>query len=67
MRESTQVVTRRRAAAEELRELETGEGRVTIADPPEFEPDTPAEEEDPTEFWSGPDRYPDLYGGGAGA
>ena len=38
---------------------------MSIADPPEFEPETPKPEEDPTEFWSGPDRYPDLYGGEA--
>ena len=62
VRESTQVMTRRRAAADELRELETGEGRVTIADPPEFEPEKTEVPEDETEFWSGPDRYPDLYG-----
>ncbi len=65
LREGSAVVARRRAASEELRELETGEGRVTIADPPEFEPEAP--KEDPTEFWSGPDRFPDLYGVGAGA
>ena len=60
LREGSAAVARRRAASEELRELETGEGRVTIADPPEFEPEAP--KEDPTEFWSGPDRFPDLYG-----
>ena len=71
---STEAVARRRAAAEELRELETGEGRVTqprtkvaetpeVDDPPEFEPGVvPPEERDPS-FWSGEDRFPDLYGG----
>jgi DNA segregation ATPase FtsK/SpoIIIE, S-DNA-T family len=57
LREGTEAVARRRAAAEELRELETGEGRVTVAEEAE------APDEDPTEFWSGPERFPDLYGG----
>ncbi len=70
LRESSAAVARRRAAAEELRELETGEGRVTAAegtaleDPPEFEPGaarTDGAERDPG-FWSGQDRFPDLYG-----
>ncbi len=34
LRESSGAVTRRRSAATELREIETGEGRVTVADPP---------------------------------
>ncbi len=62
------AVARRRAAAEELRDLETRESRVTqvaetpeIEDPPEFEPGVvPPEERDPA-FWSGQDRFPDLY------
>ena len=68
----SEAVARRRAAAEELRELETSESRVTqtqvaetpeIDDPPEFEPGVvPPEERDPS-FWSGEDRFPDLYGG----
>src|SRR5215210_1052486 len=68
----SEAVARRRAAAEELRELETRESRVTqtqvaetpqIDDPPEFEPGVvPPEERDPS-FWSGEDRFPDLYGG----
>jgi len=75
LRESTAVVARRRAAAEELRELEAHEGHVTVADdpvleePPEFEPGAPREveeERDPS-FWSGEDRFPDLYGGEAPA
>ena len=63
---------RRRAAAEELRDLETRESRVTqtqvaehpqIEDPPEFEPGVvPPEQRDPS-FWSGEERFPDLYGG----
>jgi DNA segregation ATPase FtsK/SpoIIIE, S-DNA-T family len=70
LRESTAAVARRRAAAEELRELETHESRVTVAedpvlaDPPEFEPGAAREDEaerDPS-FWSGEDRFPDLYG-----
>jgi DNA segregation ATPase FtsK/SpoIIIE, S-DNA-T family len=68
------AVARRRAAVEELRELETGEGRVTqtrtkvaetpeFDDPPEFEPGVvPPEQRDPS-FWSGEERFPDLYGG----
>jgi S-DNA-T family DNA segregation ATPase FtsK/SpoIIIE len=68
------AVARRRAAADELRELETGEGRVTqagtkvaetpeIEEPPEFEPGVvPPERRDPS-FWSGEERFPDLYGG----
>jgi S-DNA-T family DNA segregation ATPase FtsK/SpoIIIE len=66
------AVARRRAAAEELRDLETRTARVTqtqvaetpeIDDPPEFEPGVvPPEERDPS-FWSGEDRFPDLYGG----
>ena len=64
------AVARRRAAAEELSDLETRESRVTqvaetpeIEDPPEFEPGVvPPEERDPA-FWSGEERYPDLYGG----
>ena len=68
---SSEAVARRRAAAEELRDLETRESRVTAAvaetpqidDPPEFEPGVvPPEERDPS-FWSGEDRFPDLYGG----
>src|SRR5829696_4626966 len=68
----SEAVARRRAAAEELRELETRESRVTqtqvaetpeIDDPPEFEPGVvPPEERDPS-FWSGEERFPDLYGG----
>ena len=74
LRESTTAVARRRAAAEELRELEETEARTAvrvaetpaIEDPPEFEPDAPREEpeRDPS-FWSGEDRFPDLYGGEA--
>ena len=60
-REGSEAVARRRAAAEELRELETGEGSVTVAEPPEIEPE--AASEDATSFWSGQDRFPDLYGG----
>ena len=67
---SGEAVARRRAAAEELRDLETRDARVTavaetpqIEDPPEFEPGVvPPEERDPS-FWSGEDRFPDLYGG----
>jgi S-DNA-T family DNA segregation ATPase FtsK/SpoIIIE len=65
------AVARRRAAAEELRDLETREARVTqtrvaetpeLDDPPEFEPGVvPPEERDPS-FWSGEERFPDLYG-----
>ena len=68
----SEAVARRRAAAEELRDLETRESRVTqtqvaetpqIEDPPEFEPGVvPPEQRDPS-FWSGEDRFPDLYGG----
>src|SRR5687768_4521740 len=64
------AVARRRAAAEELHDLETRDARVTqvaetpqLEDPPEFEPGVvPPEERDPS-FWSGEDRFPDLYGG----
>jgi DNA segregation ATPase FtsK/SpoIIIE, S-DNA-T family len=67
---SGEAVARRRAAAEELRDLETRGARVTavpetpqIEDPPEFEPGVvPPEQRDPS-FWSGEDRFPDLYGG----
>src|SRR5829696_8147110 len=67
----SEAVARRRAAAEELRDLETRDSRVStrvaetpqIEDPPEFEPGVvPPEERDPS-FWSGEDRFPDLYGG----
>ena len=68
----SEAVARRRAAAEELHDLETRESRVTqarvaetpeIEDPPEFEPGVvPPEERDPS-FWSGEERFPDLYGG----
>ena len=68
LRESTAVVARRRAAADELRELETGEGRVStgespaLEDPPEFDPDAPRPEAPKREdFWSGEERFPDLY------
>jgi DNA segregation ATPase FtsK/SpoIIIE, S-DNA-T family len=67
----SEAVARRRATADELRELETREARVTqaqvaetpeIDDPPEFEPGVvPPAQRDPS-FWSGSDRYPDLYG-----
>jgi DNA segregation ATPase FtsK/SpoIIIE, S-DNA-T family len=60
-REGSAAVARRRAASDELRELETRDAHVTVAEPPEFEPEPP-KEEDPTEFWSGPERFPDLYG-----
>jgi S-DNA-T family DNA segregation ATPase FtsK/SpoIIIE len=68
IRESSSAVARRRAAAEELRDVES-ETRVKLAetpeidDPPEFAPDEPREK-DPS-FWSGEDRFPDLYGGAA--
>src|SRR5215213_9377911 len=67
----SEAVARRRAAADELRDLETRDSRVStrvaetpqIEDPPEFEPGVvPPEERDPS-FWSGEDRFPDLYGG----
>jgi DNA segregation ATPase FtsK/SpoIIIE, S-DNA-T family len=67
----SEAVARRRAAADELRDLETRESRVStqvaetpqIEDPPEFEPGVvPPEERDPS-FWSGEERFPDLYGG----
>ncbi|MGH2947377.1 MAG: DNA translocase FtsK 4TM domain-containing protein [Solirubrobacteraceae bacterium] len=63
------AVQRRRAATEELAALETAEARVrrttdTVEwegpEPEAFEPrDPPPREES---FWSGSDRYPDLYG-----
>src|SRR5215218_5535078 len=68
----SEAVARRRAAAEELRELETRESRVTqtqvaetpeIDDPPEFEPGVVPPEERAPSFWSGEARFPDLYGG----
>src|SRR5215207_6602760 len=66
----SEAVARRRAAAEELQDLETRDSRVTavaetpqLEDPPEFEPGVvPPEQRDPS-FWSGEDRFPDLYGG----
>jgi S-DNA-T family DNA segregation ATPase FtsK/SpoIIIE len=54
LRESTAVVTRRRAPAEELADLETLEHAVTVAQAPE--------PEERAEFWPGAERYPDLYG-----
>jgi S-DNA-T family DNA segregation ATPase FtsK/SpoIIIE len=71
LQQSTGAVARRRAAAEELRDLETRESRVTVADtpaiedPPEFEPGAVREPERDPSFWSGEDRFPDLYGDGA--
>jgi S-DNA-T family DNA segregation ATPase FtsK/SpoIIIE len=71
LREGTAVVARRRAAAEELRDMETRQSRVTVADsprvedPPEFEPGAPREAQRDENFWSGEDRFPDLYGGEA--
>jgi S-DNA-T family DNA segregation ATPase FtsK/SpoIIIE len=72
VRETTAVVNRRRAAADELRELETADTRVAVAEtpepdePPEFDPDATREAPaSATDFWSGEDRYPDLYGGQA--
>jgi S-DNA-T family DNA segregation ATPase FtsK/SpoIIIE len=68
------AVTRRRPAHDELRELERGEPTVTRGTPPADTvqwdgPDPEAfapGEERPAEdkrFWSGEDRYPDLYEG----
>jgi S-DNA-T family DNA segregation ATPase FtsK/SpoIIIE len=49
------AAVQRRLATEELEALESGEPRVSRATPP-------AEEwEEPEPFWSGEDRYPDLY------
>jgi S-DNA-T family DNA segregation ATPase FtsK/SpoIIIE len=67
IRESSSAVARRRAAADELREIEEGSRTSlkvaetpTIDDPPEFDPDEPREKD--RSFWSGEDRFPDLYG-----
>ena len=49
------AVQRRRAATEELAALETGEARVSRGTAPEW--DGP----EPEPFWSGEDRYPELY------
>jgi S-DNA-T family DNA segregation ATPase FtsK/SpoIIIE len=71
------AVQRRRGPTDELATLEAGEGRVSRGTPPaetvEWEgPPEPAAfgEQEPVEepkadesFWSGSDRYPDLYGG----
>ncbi len=68
----SEAVARRRAAAEEVRDLETRESRVTqtqlaettqIEDPPEFEPGVVPPEQRDRSFWSGEERFPDLYGG----
>src|SRR5829696_8796843 len=66
----SQAVARRRAAAEELQDLETRESRMTavaetpqLEDPPEFEPGVVPPEQRHPSFWSGEDRFPDLYGG----
>jgi S-DNA-T family DNA segregation ATPase FtsK/SpoIIIE len=49
------AAVQRRRATEELEALETGEPRVSRAT-------TPAEEwDEPKPFWSGEDRFPDLY------
>src|SRR4051812_30928768 len=66
IRESSSAVARRRAASEELRDLETRTAvkvaeTPAIEEPPEFEPDAPREKDE--SFWSGEDRFPDLYGG----
>jgi S-DNA-T family DNA segregation ATPase FtsK/SpoIIIE len=70
VRETTAAYTRRRAAADELRDLETRDSRLTVADapvpddPPEFSPGVAERESgDERRFWSGEDRYPDIYGG----
>ncbi len=69
------AVTRRRGANEELATLETREARVSRGaeateiweGPGEFgggePPAEPEPEPEPESFWSGEDRYPDLYGG----
>jgi S-DNA-T family DNA segregation ATPase FtsK/SpoIIIE len=71
IRESGSAVARRRAAAEELRDLESGtRTAVKVAetpaldDPPEFGEPRAEDPKDPS-FWSGEDRFPDLYGGEA--
>jgi DNA segregation ATPase FtsK/SpoIIIE, S-DNA-T family len=61
----TAVQERRRGATAELAALEaTGEGSVTVAEPPEFEPGKPARKPRRAKsFLDGEDSFPDLYGG----
>jgi S-DNA-T family DNA segregation ATPase FtsK/SpoIIIE len=65
----------RRRASDELKAIEAGEPRVSRGtapadtvewegpEPEAFEPREPGESERDESFWSGSDRYPDLYGG----
>jgi hypothetical protein len=50
-------------AAAELAGIEgSADGRVTLADPPEFEPGRARAAPAAAPFWSGEERFPDLYG-----
>jgi S-DNA-T family DNA segregation ATPase FtsK/SpoIIIE len=72
IRESGSAVARRRAAADELRDIEETQTRRSVKvaetpeidDPPEFGEPRAEDPKDPS-FWSGEDRFPDLYGGEA--
>jgi DNA segregation ATPase FtsK/SpoIIIE, S-DNA-T family len=59
LRESSSAVVRRRA---ETRTAVKVAETPALDDPPEFEPDAPREETKDPSFWSGEDRFPELYG-----